>query len=119
MPEAARPFHLPALNANKIQIADKTMDRYYRNNDAQRKGQGTVILWFRNHPRVLDNEVLFQTWSSSEPVLPVYCLNPHHFATTHYFGFPKTGALREQLLIECLDGLKRNLVMRGLDLLIR
>ncbi|XP_030475510.1 cryptochrome DASH, chloroplastic/mitochondrial isoform X1 [Syzygium oleosum] len=112
-------FHVPALNANEMgQIAEKTMDRYSLCNDAKRKGRGTVIVWFRNDLRVLDNEVLFRAWCSSELVLPVYCLDPRHFATTHYFGFPKTGALRAQFLIECLEDLKRNLVNRGLDLLI-
>ncbi|XP_039166075.1 cryptochrome DASH, chloroplastic/mitochondrial isoform X4 [Eucalyptus grandis] len=121
MPASAKLFHVPALNALEMErIADETMHRYSRsNNDAKRKGRGTVIVWFRNDLRVLDNEVLFQAWCSSELVLPVYCLDPRHFATTHYFGFPKTGALRAQFLIECLEDLKRNLVKRGLDLLIR
>jgi len=93
MPASAKLFHVPALNALEMErIADETMHRYSRsNNDAKRKGRGTVIVWFRNDLRVLDNEVLFQAWCSSELVLPVYCLDPRHFATTHYFGFPKTG----------------------------
>ncbi|KAF8036694.1 hypothetical protein BT93_C2413 [Corymbia citriodora subsp. variegata] len=117
---SAKLFHVPALNAHEMeQIADKTVDRYSRSYDAKRRGRGTAIVWFRNDLRLLDNEVLFQAWSSSELVLPVYCLDPRHFATTRYFGFPKTGALRAQFLIECLEDLKKNLVKRGLDLLIR
>ncbi|KAG8375306.1 hypothetical protein BUALT_Bualt10G0086600 [Buddleja alternifolia] len=87
--------------------------------DGQRKGKGVSIVWFRNDLRILDNEVLFKAWASSEAVLPVYCLDPRLFATTHYFGFPKTGALRAQFVVECLIDLKRSLMKRGLNLLIQ
>ncbi|KAI3841626.1 hypothetical protein MKW92_036998 [Papaver armeniacum] len=56
---------------------------------------------------------------SSQSVLPVYCIDPRNFGITHYFGFPKTGASRAQFLIECLADLRKNLMKRGLNLVIR
>nr|GMD04722.1 cryptochrome DASH, chloroplastic/mitochondrial [Ipomoea batatas] len=84
-----------------------------------RRGKGVAIVWFRNDLRVLDNEALYKAWISSEAVLPVYCVDPRLFSTTHYFGFPKTGALRAQFIVESLADLKRNLMKRGLNLLIQ
>ncbi|KAG2278477.1 hypothetical protein Bca52824_061032 [Brassica carinata] len=73
-----------------------------------------------NHDlRVLDNDALYKAWSSSDTLLPVYCLDPRLFHTTHFFSFPKTGALRGAFLMECLADLRNNLMRRGLNLLIR
>ncbi|KAL2236833.1 UNVERIFIED_CONTAM: Cryptochrome DASH, chloroplastic/mitochondrial [Sesamum indicum] len=100
-------------------VAEETLTRYTFDGVPQRKGKGVGIVWFRNDLRILDNEVLFKAWASSEAVLPVYCVDPRLFGTTHYFGFPKTGALRAQFLIECLIDLKKSLMKRGLNLLIQ
>ncbi|KAL8521602.1 hypothetical protein ACS0TY_011937 [Phlomoides rotata] len=100
-------------------IAEQTFTRYLFDGMPQKKGKGVAIVWFRNDLRVLDNEVLFKAWVSSEALLPVYCVDPRLFGTTHYFGFPKTGALRAQFLIECLVDLKQHLMKRGLNLLIQ
>ncbi|XP_021912662.1 cryptochrome DASH, chloroplastic/mitochondrial [Carica papaya] len=112
-------YQVPALNANEMDsIADKTFERY-TSKTVKRRGKGVAIVWFRNDLRILDNESLFNAWVSSDSVLPVYCVDPRNFENTHYFGFPKTGALRAQFLMECLSDLKRNLIKRGLNLLIR
>ncbi|GMP83945.1 hypothetical protein CsSME_00037678 [Camellia sinensis var. sinensis] len=105
-------------------IAGHTIQRYtdshsHSRSISQRSGKGIAIVWFRNDLRVLDNEALFTAWSSSEAVLPLYCVDPRLFHTTHYFAFPKTGALRAQFLIECLADLKNNLMKLGLNLLIQ
>ncbi|KAL0312266.1 UNVERIFIED_CONTAM: Cryptochrome DASH, chloroplastic/mitochondrial [Sesamum radiatum] len=100
-------------------VAEQTLTRCTFDGVPQRKGKGVAIVWFRNDLRILDNEVLFKAWASSEAVLPVYCVDPRLFGTTHYFGFPKTGALRAQFLIECLIDLKKSLMKRGLNLLIQ
>ncbi|KAL0393839.1 UNVERIFIED_CONTAM: Cryptochrome DASH, chloroplastic/mitochondrial [Sesamum latifolium] len=100
-------------------VAEQTLTRYTFDGVPQRKGKGVAIVWFRNDLRILDNEVCFKAWASSEAVLPVYCVDPRLFGTTHYFGFPKTGALRAQFLIECLIDLKKSLMKRGLNLLIQ
>ncbi|KAM7493569.1 hypothetical protein LguiB_028178 [Lonicera macranthoides] len=117
---------IPESNSDEIdRISEQTLKRYsYNDNNnslvpPKRSGKGIAIIWFRNDLRVLDNEALFRAWISSEAVLPLYCFDPRLFGTTHYFGFPKTGALRAQFLIECLVDLKRNLMKRGLNLLIQ
>ncbi|KAI3468451.1 hypothetical protein Pfo_025114 [Paulownia fortunei] len=118
---AAQTVHqVPGFGPEEMErIADQTFTRYTFDGVPQRKGKGVAIVWFRNDLRILDNEVLFKAWVSSEAVLPVYCVDPRLFGTTHYFGFPKTGALRAQFLIECLTDLKRSLMKRGLNLLIQ
>ncbi|XP_027354404.1 cryptochrome DASH, chloroplastic/mitochondrial isoform X2 [Abrus precatorius] len=111
-------FLVPEQDANDMdRVADNTFQRYTSN--TKRSGKGTAIVWFRNDLRVLDNEALFKAWLSSEIVLPVYCVDPRLFATTYHFGFPKTGALRAQFLLECLADLRKNLIKKGLNLLIR
>ncbi|GAU28195.1 hypothetical protein TSUD_313540 [Trifolium subterraneum] len=111
--------YVPEQDSNKMErVFNQTFQRYSSNN-TKRTGKGTAIVWFRNDLRVLDNEALYKAWISSQTLLPVYCIDPRLFATTHYFGFPKTGALRAQFLLECLADLKKNLMKRGLDLLIQ
>ncbi|XP_027114246.2 cryptochrome DASH, chloroplastic/mitochondrial isoform X1 [Coffea eugenioides] len=86
----------------------------------ERRGKGVAIVWFRSDLRILDNEALIKAWLSSQALLPVYCVDPRLFtSSTHYFGFPKTGVLRAQFLMESLADLKNNLKSRGLDLLIK
>lgn len=75
-------------------ISHATFQRY-TSLSSRRNGSGVAIVWFRNDLRVLDNEALYRAWMSSEVVLPVYCVDPRLFGTTHYFGFPKTGGKLE------------------------
>ncbi|XP_010454813.1 PREDICTED: cryptochrome DASH, chloroplastic/mitochondrial-like [Camelina sativa] len=112
---------VPALNEEEIDsVAIKTFERYaLPSSSMKRNGKGVSILWFRNDLRVLDNDALYKAWSSSETLLPVYCLDPRLFHTTHFFNFPKTGALRGGFLMDCLVDLRKNLMKRGLSLLIR
>ncbi|BBN00002.1 cryptochrome [Marchantia polymorpha subsp. ruderalis] len=84
-----------------------------------RQGTGTSVMWFRNDLRVSDNEALLRAWQTSSAVLPVYCLDPRVFSTTHVFQFPKTGELRAQFILESVADLRKNLQRRGLDLVIR
>ncbi|CBI20785.3 cryptochrome DASH, chloroplastic/mitochondrial [Vitis vinifera] len=117
---SATTSEVPDLPSNEMgKIVEQTFQRYSSSDEAKRNGSGVAIVWFRNDLRVLDNEALVKAWASSQAVLPVYCVDPRLFGTTHYFGFPKTGALRAQFLIECLADLKRNLMNRGLNLLIQ
>ncbi|TYI77175.1 hypothetical protein E1A91_D06G127800v1 [Gossypium mustelinum] len=112
-------YQVPGLDSHEMDsTADKTFERY-SSNTAKRNGKGVSIVWFRNDLRVLDNEALFKAWVSSQAVLPVYCIDPRLFQTTYYFGFPKTGALRAQFIIECLADLKKKLMKKGLNLLIQ
>ncbi|KAL7170843.1 hypothetical protein ACSBR2_035665 [Camellia fascicularis] len=121
---AAMVYQVPGgLSSDEMdRIAGHTIQRYtdsHSHSISQRSGKGIAIVWFRNDLRVLDNEALFTAWSSSEAVLPLYCVDPRLFHTTHYFAFPKTGGLRAQFLIECLADLKNNLMKLGLNLLIQ
>ncbi|KAL6501854.1 Myosin-3 [Orobanche gracilis] len=116
--------HVPGLidPGEMERVADRTSERYTSNlrSPTRREGKGVSIVWFRNDLRVLDNEVLFKAWASSEVVLPVYCVDPRIIGSrTYYFGFPKIGALRTQFLMECLTDLKRSLMKRDLNLLIQ
>ncbi|KAI3964418.1 hypothetical protein MKX01_028753 [Papaver californicum] len=113
---------VPSLDSVETdKVNDETFRIYYSNSNVMKRngGNGVSIVWFRNDLRVLDNEALYTAWMSSQSILPVYCIDPRNFGTTHYFGFPKTGALRAQFLIECLADLKKNLMKRGLNLVIR
>ncbi|KAI4316237.1 hypothetical protein L6164_024236 [Bauhinia variegata] len=111
-------YQVPEQNGNEMDhISEQAFQRYSCNN--KRNGKGIAIVWFRNDLRILDNEALYKAWLSSENVLPVYCVDPRLFGTSYHFGFPKTGALRAQFLIECLADLRKNLMKRGLNLLIQ
>ncbi|XP_050127503.1 cryptochrome DASH, chloroplastic/mitochondrial [Malus sylvestris] len=111
---------VPGLDPVEMErVADQTLQRYSASSSAKRNGRGVAVVWFRNDLRLLDNEALYKAWVSSQEVLAVYCVDPRIFGSTHYFGFPKTGALRAQFLIECLADLKKNLMKRGLNLLIQ
>ncbi|XP_062229473.1 cryptochrome DASH, chloroplastic/mitochondrial isoform X2 [Phragmites australis] len=111
---------VPSLGADEAGTAADEAFQRHTSPSLRRGGAGVAIVWFRNDLRVLDNEALVCAWAASEAVLPVYCVDPRVSAgSTHYFGFPKTGELRAQFLIECLGDLKQNLRKKGLDLLVR
>ncbi|XP_021834803.1 cryptochrome DASH, chloroplastic/mitochondrial [Prunus avium] len=112
-------YKVPGLDPEEMdRVADQTFQRY-SSSSVKRNGKGVAVVWFRNDLRVLDNEALYKAWVSSQELLAVYCVDPRLFGSTHYFGFPKTGASRAQFLIECLADLKKNLMKRGLNLLIQ
>ncbi|CAN6177245.1 unnamed protein product [Urochloa humidicola] len=111
---------VPSLGADEAgAVADEAFQKY-TSPSFRRAGAGVAVVWFRNDLRIIDNEALVRAWAASEAVLPVFCVDPRVFeGSTHYFGFPKTGALRAQFLIESLGDLKQNLRKTGLDLLVR
>ncbi|XP_004501253.1 cryptochrome DASH, chloroplastic/mitochondrial [Cicer arietinum] len=111
--------HVPEQDSNQTERVANLIFQRYTSNNTNRSGKGTAIVWFRNDLRVLDNEALYKAWLSSQTILPVYCVDPRLFATTYHFGFPKTGALRAQFLLESLADLRKNLMKRGLNLLIQ
>ena len=86
---------VPGLGEEEMDsVTGKTFEIYAlpsSSSSSKRGCKGTTILWFRNDLRVLDNDALYRAWSSSDTVLPVYCLDPRLFHTTHFFSFPKTG----------------------------
>lgn len=77
-----------------------------------------VLVWFRSDLRITDHAPLLTASRSSALVIPCYCFDPRHFATTSY-GFAKTGRWRAQFLLASLDNLRQNLRSIGSNLLIR
>ncbi|CAM9003717.1 unnamed protein product [Rhodiola kirilowii] len=110
---------VPEMKADEMERIREETFRRYMVEETKRSGKGVAIVWFRNDLRILDNEALFSAWRSSAALLPVYCVDPRLFGSTHLFGFAKTGALRARFLIESLADLKENLRKHGLNLLIR
>jgi deoxyribodipyrimidine photo-lyase len=81
-----------------------------------------IILWYRNDLRIHDHEALFKaSQKASEDaskVVPVYIFDPRLFKE-HELGFPKTGEIRHQFLLESVNNLKENLQKIGSNLIIR
>ncbi|MBD1825841.1 DASH family cryptochrome [Cyanobacteria bacterium FACHB-DQ100] len=77
-----------------------------------------IIIWYRNDLRIHDHEPLVKAVRSGASVIPVYCFEPRQFGTTPY-GFPKTGAIRAQFLLESVADLRENLRSLGSDLIVR
>ena len=73
-----------------------------------------IVVWFRNDLRLSDNETLVRAIQQGGEIIPVYCLDPRHFANTK-LGLPKTGAFRAQFLIEALEDLLVLLSKTGLE----
>jgi deoxyribodipyrimidine photo-lyase len=78
----------------------------------------TAVVWFRNDLRLHDNEALARAARDAEFVVPVYCFDPRHFATTSY-GFPKTGSFRAQFIRESVEDIQHSLQKLGGNLLVR
>jgi deoxyribodipyrimidine photo-lyase len=77
-----------------------------------------ILVWFRNDLRMHDQEALYKAASKAAQVIPVYCFDPRQFSR-NALGFPKTGALRAQFLIESVEDLRLSLQRLGSDLIVR
>lgn len=77
-----------------------------------------ILLWFRNDLRIHDNEALSKAAEKTSNVIPVYIFDPRIFKE-HELGFPKTGKLRQQFLIESVENLRENLQKIGSNLIIK
>ncbi|MEO6177341.1 MAG: deoxyribodipyrimidine photo-lyase [Flavobacterium circumlabens] len=44
----------------------------------------TAIVWFKTDLRITDNEALLKATLQNESVIPIYCFDDSHFATTGY-----------------------------------
>jgi deoxyribodipyrimidine photo-lyase len=79
-----------------------------------------VIYWFRHDLRLQDNPALsaacHTALNAGVPLLPVYCHAPAQEKLTTW-GFPRTGAHRQQFLRQCLDDVRDQLAAVGSDLL--
>jgi deoxyribodipyrimidine photo-lyase len=77
-----------------------------------------IILWYRNDLRIHDHEALWKASEKTSEVVPVYIFDPR-LLKEHELGFPKTGQLRHQFLIESVRNLQENLQKIGSNLIIR
>jgi deoxyribodipyrimidine photo-lyase len=76
-----------------------------------------IVVWFRNDLRHSDNETLTRAIQQGGEIIPVYCLDPRHFANTR-LGLSKTGAFRAQFLTEALEDLRNSFIQLGANLVI-
>ena len=72
----------------------------------------TVIYWFRNDLRLLDNPALPQACNTTTQLLSVYVHDPDGDATTRW-GFARTGPPRRHFLAAGLADLATQLAARG------
>ncbi len=77
----------------------------------------TTLVWFKTDLRLHDNETLIRAIESSDQVIPVYCFDEAHYQTSA-FGFKKTGAIRAQFILQCLENLDANLRAIGSGLIV-
>jgi deoxyribodipyrimidine photo-lyase len=77
-----------------------------------------VLIWYRNNLRIHDCQLLDRALKEKAEIIPLYCFDRRHFATTSY-GFPKTGSFRAQFLIESVEDLRRSLQKLGSNLIVR
>jgi deoxyribodipyrimidine photo-lyase len=77
-----------------------------------------IILWYRNDLRIHDHEALWKASEKTSEVVPVYIFDPRLFKE-HELGFPKTGEMRHQFLVESVNNLQENLQKIGSNLIIR
>ena len=77
-----------------------------------------IIIWYRNDLRLHDHKPIYNAIEEKAQIIPVYCFDPRHFATTS-FGFPKTGKYRAQFLLESVEDLKNSLQQLGSNLVVR
>ncbi len=72
----------------------------------------TVIYWFRNDLRLLDNPAFLLACGASSHIVPVFCHDPADRALTHW-GFERVGAHRRVFLAATLADLGAQLAAQG------
>jgi deoxyribodipyrimidine photo-lyase len=77
-----------------------------------------ILLWHRNDLRLHDRQPLTQAIDDRASIIPLYCFDDRQFGQTQ-FGFPKTGAIRAQFLLESVADLQQSLQERGSNLVVR
>lgn len=80
-------------------------------------GKKVALIWFNTNLRLRDNESLIRAIAENDEVIPFYCLQDQHLATTA-FGFKKTGNIRLKFLKESLEQLEEDLREAGSGLVL-
>lgn len=78
-----------------------------------------AIIWFRNDLRLHDNESLIDALNSVDHIYPVYVFDKRTFFGETSFGFRKTGVHRARFIIESIHNLRKRLVEKGSNLIVR
>jgi deoxyribodipyrimidine photo-lyase len=78
-----------------------------------------ILLWLRNDLRLHDHEPLHAALAMRAPVIPVYCVDPRHYAVNEALGVPKAGPFRARFLLESLADLRASCRALGGDLVVR
>lgn len=76
-----------------------------------------ALVWFRKDLRLSDHAPLTAAIAGYEQIIPVYVLNQEQWRMLP-LGFPKTGSFATRFLLESLADLRKQLRMRGSDLLL-
>ncbi|XP_077410083.1 cryptochrome DASH isoform X1 [Vanacampus margaritifer] len=79
----------------------------------------TIICLLRNDLRIHDNELFHFAQKHADHVVPLYCFDPRHYLGTYKYNLPKTGPFRLRFLLESVRDLRKTLVNRGSNLVIR
>lgn len=82
-------------------------------------GRKKVILWFRQDLRLHDNEAIQDAVKSGDEIIPIFVFDPRVFQNKTPFGFPKTGGLRLQFIIDAVHDLRKNIRALGSELYVR
>ncbi|XP_061876638.1 cryptochrome DASH-like [Entelurus aequoreus] len=79
----------------------------------------TIICLLRNDLRLHDNELFHFAEKHADHMVPLYCFDPRHYVGTHNFKLPKTGPFRLRFLLESIQDLRKTLVNKGSNLVVR
>lgn len=77
-----------------------------------------ALIWFKTDLRLTDNETVLNAVSSSDEVIPFYCLD-ERLLEPNDFGFRRIGSFRMKFLLESIADLHKSLIERGSGLIFR
>jgi deoxyribodipyrimidine photo-lyase len=78
-----------------------------------------AIIWFRGDLRIHDNESLIEAVNAADHLYPVYVFDERVFHGKTSFGFRKTGIHRARFIIESIHNLRKRLIQKGSNLIVR
>jgi deoxyribodipyrimidine photo-lyase len=78
----------------------------------------TILVWFKNDLRLIDNETWYRASQDGDFVIPVFIFDPRQFQMNP-LGFSRMGSFRVQFLLESVLALKQKLKSQGSDMIVR
>jgi len=86
----------------------------------QHSKRRAALYLLRNDLRLHDNETLVRATANADFLIPVYCFDPRHYGSTHFYRFPKrTGPHRLRFLLESVADLSQSFKDKGSALVLR